>query len=187
MAAFIDEAKNILLINTFVLYASTENVALIADIPDFFSKHWKILPMYRWYVYSMIRNSGVDATSTSLLVLLELACFLSSLCVWSWSSRLLFPTAIGTFSRQLAWEYPISNLETDRQLFPAAISTSFLLSVFPGLTRDPNFCEESFSLLKLHITRLMGLAFAGIVGLSPSESLHSKSSFDLFLTWRSAF
>ena len=38
MAAFIDEAKNNLLVDTLVLYASIENVALIADIPNFVSK-----------------------------------------------------------------------------------------------------------------------------------------------------
>ena len=40
-----------------------------------------------------------------------------------------------------------SVLEANRQLFPAAISTSFLSSVFPGLTRDPTLCEEISSLL----------------------------------------
>ena len=39
MAAFIDEVKNIHHFNTFALYASIENVALIADIPNFFRKH----------------------------------------------------------------------------------------------------------------------------------------------------
>ena len=34
MAAFIDEAMNIIHINTFVLYACIENVALVADIPN---------------------------------------------------------------------------------------------------------------------------------------------------------
>ena len=43
MAAFIDEAKNNLHVNTLVLYGSIDNVALIADIPNFFSKFRKIL------------------------------------------------------------------------------------------------------------------------------------------------
>ena len=38
MAAFIDEAQNNPHVNTLVLYESIENVALIADIPNFFSK-----------------------------------------------------------------------------------------------------------------------------------------------------
>ena len=40
-----------------------ENVALIADIPNFFSKNRKILPMYRWFVYSMFLNSDEHAAS----------------------------------------------------------------------------------------------------------------------------
>ena len=39
MAAFIDEAGNVHHFNTFVVCASIENVALVADIPNFFSKH----------------------------------------------------------------------------------------------------------------------------------------------------
>ena len=35
----IEEAKNNPNVNTLVLYASIGNVALIADIPNFFSKH----------------------------------------------------------------------------------------------------------------------------------------------------
>ena len=38
MPAHIDEAKNILHVNTVVLYASIENVALIADIPNLLQK-----------------------------------------------------------------------------------------------------------------------------------------------------
>ena len=40
-------------INTLVLYASIENVASLADIPNFFCRNWKILLMYRWFVSSM--------------------------------------------------------------------------------------------------------------------------------------
>ena len=63
MPAHIDEANNNLHVNTLVLYASIENVALIADIPNFFSKNRKILPMYRWFVYSMFLNSDEHAAS----------------------------------------------------------------------------------------------------------------------------
>ena len=38
MAALIDEAKNNHHVNTLVLYASIENVTLIADTPKFLSK-----------------------------------------------------------------------------------------------------------------------------------------------------
>ena len=62
-----------------------ENVASLADIPNLFCRNWKILLMHWWFVYSMFLNSGEDAAS--FLVLLELECFLSSLSVWSWSSR----------------------------------------------------------------------------------------------------
>ena len=132
----------------------------------------------------MFLNSGVDATSTSHLVLLESKCLLSSLCVWSWSSRTLFPTAIGTFSCRLAWEYPISDLVADRLLFPAAISTSVLSSVFSGLARYPKLCEEISSLLGSRATR-HGLAFA--IG-EPSFEVVFWPRFDMvlcFLTWSS--
>ena len=46
MAAFIDEVINIPHTNTFVLYAFIDNVALVADIHNFFHKHKKILLMY---------------------------------------------------------------------------------------------------------------------------------------------
>ena len=39
LAAFIDEVMNIHNINTFVLSASIVNVALVADIPNFFRKN----------------------------------------------------------------------------------------------------------------------------------------------------
>ena len=39
MAAFIDEAKNNRHVNTLVLYASIENVELIAHIPNLFPKN----------------------------------------------------------------------------------------------------------------------------------------------------
>ena len=63
MAAFMDEAKNNHHVKTVVLYASIENVSLIADIPNFFSKISKILSLYRWFVYSMFLNSGEHAAS----------------------------------------------------------------------------------------------------------------------------
>ena len=44
-------------------------------------------------------------------------------------------------------------------LFPAAISTSFLSSVFIGLTKDPKLCEEISSLLGSRATK-HGLAVA---------------------------
>ena len=43
MAAFIDEVINIHQINTFVLYATIENVASVADIPNSFNKKLKEL------------------------------------------------------------------------------------------------------------------------------------------------
>ena len=39
MAAFIDEDMNILHLNTFVLYACIENVALLDDIPYLFCRN----------------------------------------------------------------------------------------------------------------------------------------------------
>ena len=59
-------------------------------------------------------------TRRKFLVLLGLECFLSSLCVWL-----------------------ISELESARILFPAALTTSFLSSIFLGLTRDPKLCEDA--------------------------------------------
>ena len=38
MAAFTDEAESNLHVNTSVLYANIEHVALIADVPNFISK-----------------------------------------------------------------------------------------------------------------------------------------------------
>ena len=97
-------------------------------------------------VFHASQFSGVDATS--LFVLLELEGAFSSHCFGSWSSRMLLPAAIGTLSCRFVWAYSISALETDRQLFPAASSTSVLSSVFIGLTREiPNFvkmCPHSF-------------------------------------------
>ena len=120
------------------------------------------------FVCSMLLNSGVDATS--LFVLLELEGAFSSHCFGSWSSRMLLPAAIGTLSCRFVWAYSISALETDRQLFPAASSTSVLSSVFIGLTREiPNFvkmCPHSFA-----------RPAPDMASLSPLESLHSKSSF----------
>ena len=63
MAALIDEVVNIHHINTFVLFASIENDALVADIPNFFCINWKILSMYLWFVCSMFFNSGDEAGS----------------------------------------------------------------------------------------------------------------------------
>ena len=108
----------------------------------------------------------------------------SSLCVWSWPSRILFPAPIGTFSCRLAWEYPISDFEADRMLFPAAISTSFRSSVFTGLTRDPKLCEEISSLLGSRAT-MHDLAFA--IG-EPSFEGVFWPLFDIalcFLIWSS--
>ena len=66
--------------------------------------------------------------------------------------------------------------------FQGAIFTSFRSSAFPGLTRFPKLCEESFSLLRLRITRLMGLVFAGITGLdfAIGESSFEIASWPLF-------
>ena len=75
-------------------------------------------------------------------------------------------------------EYPTSDLAADRASCLDALSTSFLSSVFTGLTRDP-----------YHVKRFphsSGRAPPSVVSLSPSDSLHSKS-FLTFLTWRSAF
>ena len=40
MAAFIDDAMNIHHVNTLVLKDSTDNVAFIAVLPNFFCMHW---------------------------------------------------------------------------------------------------------------------------------------------------
>ena len=88
-----------------------------------FCRNWKILLMSWWFVYSMFLLSGVDAAS--FLVPLELKCFLSLLCVWSWSARMLFPAAVGTFSCRLAGEYPTSDLESGRTSFLDAIRLLF--------------------------------------------------------------
>ena len=110
MAAFIDGVINILHIDTFVLHASIENVALVAGIPNFFRKHWKILLVCWWFVYSMFFNSGDDAAS--FLELVELEFFsLSSLSAWFWSSCTSCLDAYGTFSCRLVWENPTSEFE----------------------------------------------------------------------------
>ena len=67
MAAFIDDAMNFHHINTFVLCAPIENEASIADLPNFFCKHWNIFPMYRRLENSMFFNSGDDAASFLVL------------------------------------------------------------------------------------------------------------------------
>ena len=184
MAAFIDEDMNILHINTFVLYACTKKVEYPADIPKFFCKNWKILVMYWWFVHLMFWNFGFDVPNTGFLLKLELEYSFSSLCFRSSSSRQLFPGAIGAFSCWLAWEHAIFDLEADRQLFPGATSTSFRSSVFTRLTRYPKRCEESSSLLGLRITRLMGLAFAGIggFGFAIGEPSFEVASWPLFVT-----
>ena len=64
MAALIDEVVNIPNINTIVLYASIENDALVADIPNFFCINWKILSVYLWFVCSMFFNSGAETASS---------------------------------------------------------------------------------------------------------------------------
>ena len=144
--------------------ACIENVASFADIPNLLCRNWKILLTYGWFVCSMFLDSGVDATS--LFVSLEVQCFFSSLCVWSWSTRMLFP---------------------------AAIPTSFLTSVFTGMTRDPKLCEEIFSFLGLRITRLMGPRFRQYHGLwfchwrafTSSRLLMFLDMALCFLTWSS--
>ena len=150
VAALIDEAKNIHLVNTLVLYASIENVALIADIPNF-SKLWKILSMYRWFVYSMFLNSGVRMLQVSLCQegsLHSVFGFDPSAPV-SWN--LLLSTQLENF------RLPI--FESPSIQFPGAWPTLFLSSSFPLLTRDPKLGEEISSLHWLRITRFTGLAF----------------------------
>ena len=145
--------------------------------------------MYWWFVYAMFWNSGFeDAPCTGFLVQLELGGALSSRFFWSCSSRQLFPEVIEAFSCRLTWEYPTSDLETDRQLFPEAISTSSRSLAFTGLTSTRNF-GKSF----LHSSgRALPSSVVSpspelLVSALPSKSLHLKSHLDLFLTWRSAF
>ena len=147
MAASINEAVKNSHVNTLVLYASIENVALIADNPNFFSKHWKILPMCRPFVYTMFLYSGEGAAS-----------FLvpegfSSLLTWDWSFCSSFLVAWRTFSCRLTWEFSTSDFESPSIQFPGACPTLFLSSSFPGLTRDPKLGEEISSLHWLCITR----------------------------------
>ena len=78
-------------------HASIENVALIADIPNFF-KHWKMLPMFRWFVCSMFLNWW---RWTHVLVSEEF----SSLFIWVWSFCTRFLVAWRTFSSRLTWEF----------------------------------------------------------------------------------
>ena len=97
-----------------------------------------------------------------------------------WSSCTKFLDACGTFACRLAWQYPTSEFESGGTSCLDACTTSFLSSAFPGLTRDPKILWRDF-------LTPFARAPPGMVSLSPSESLHLMSSFDLVLTWRSAF
>ena len=163
MAAFIDEAENNYHVNTLVLYASIENVALIADIPCFFSNFWQILSMYRWFVYSMFVNSGEHAAS-----FLVPGGF-SSLFTWVWSICSSFLAAWGTFSCRLTCEFSTSDFWITEHPVSWCLADSFSFIVISGLTRHPKLGEEVSSLYWVRITRFTGLAFA--VGEPSSEVL----------------
>ena len=122
-AAFIDEAKNNSNVNTMVLYACIDNVRRLMTFPISSPKLsrfslWQILSMYWWFMY--ICSEFLSLTHTEQF----------SLCYWSMtvvshycvfgveSSRQLFPAATGILWCRLAWEYPISDLEANRMLFP---------------------------------------------------------------------
>ena len=140
-------------INTFVLYASIENVASTEDLPNFFSKCWKIFPVYRWFENLLFSNSGNDPSS--FLVLDEF----SSLFARVWSFCPSFQWVRLTFSCRFSWEFPTSKFWVGTSQLPEAKPTLFLSSSFTILTRDPDLCGETSSLHWLCITRLAGLAF----------------------------
>ena len=144
--------------------------ANVALIPNFFTKFWKILSMYRWFVYSMFLNSGEHAAS-----FLVPGGF-SSLFIWLWSFCPSSLAAWRTFSCRLTWEFSTSDFELPRSQFPGTWSTLFLSSSFPGLTWDPKLDEEVASLYCLCISRFTGLAVA--VG-EPSFEVVSYDLFDM--------
>ena len=136
-------------------------------IPYFFSEHWSIFPMYRWFENLMFSNSGNDASS-----FLELEEFPSLFArVWSFCPSFLWAGL--TFSCRFTWEFPTSKFESQ---FPEARPNLFLSSSFTGLTRDPDLCGETSSLHWLCITRLVGLACAT---REPSLEVVSCPRFDM--------
>ena len=155
--------------------------------------HWELL-FACWHSQSLFAGterscSCIDGSCSPCFIILVLT-QQDSLCYWSYNvlthhcvCELILLHAVSSccwnIILSLAWEYPISDLEAERMLLPAAISPSFLSSVFTGLTDIRNFVKRF-----LHSS---GHEPSRMVSRSPSVSLHSKSSSDHFLTWRSDF
>ena len=172
MAAFIDEVTSILQINIYVLYAWIENVASLADIPNllFLREIKKILPMYWWFVHSMFLNSGDDAAS--LLVPLKWDVF---------SHHCVFGVDPPASCFQLLLEHSlVDSLGNIRLLtlkrFAPVSWMRFRLLFFhrysPVWPEIPNFVKR--------FRHFFARTKPGMVSLSPSESLRSKISSNLF-------
>ena len=155
MAAFIDEAKNNPYVITLVLYASIENVPLIADIPNFFPNFERSYPC-------------IDVLCTPCFWELWWACSKFP-CVWRvlftfYLALIILPQFPGclenlllsTHLRIFDFRFRITELPV-----PWCLARFFFFHRHStGLTRDPKLDEEVFSLYWLRITRFTGLAFA---------------------------
>ena len=146
MAAFIVDVMDVLHIN---------NVGLSEDLRNLFCKHWNIFPVYRWFENLMFANSGNDASS---FLVLEEFC---SVFAQDWSFCPTFLWANINFWSVHLW---ISNFGIWARMSPISWgwANSFLSSSFPGLTRDPDLCDETSSLYWLCITRFTSVAVSGV-------------------------